>query len=125
MQIALPNGLFAHGRVLRDACVAFYRARSREPGRPPIGSRDYEFVVGVYDDALKRWPVVGTDPSLDPEDEWPPPQVIRDPMTQSVEIYHHGNVRAATEREVVGLEQAAVWEHDEIVERLVGPTPRN
>jgi len=36
--------------VLRDASVAFYKGRSDDPARPPIGDREFEFVVGVYDD---------------------------------------------------------------------------
>lgn len=50
IQVALSTGRYAYGRVLRDASVAFYSETTAEPGLPPIGSRDYQFVVGVYDD---------------------------------------------------------------------------
>lgn len=64
VQIALPDGRFAYGRVLRDGAVAFYRRTSERPGEPPIGDRDYQFVVGVYNDTLRsdELPVVGVDP---------------------------------------------------------------
>ena len=45
-----PDGTYANGRVLRDASVAFYKGRSDDPARPPIGDREFEFVVGAYDD---------------------------------------------------------------------------
>ena len=73
-ELALGDGSFAYGRIYRDAAVAFYRARSPAPGQPPIGSRDFEFTVGVYnrDIASMRW--VGRDPFAPGEDDWPRPQ---------------------------------------------------
>jgi hypothetical protein len=123
VQIALPNGSYAYGRVLRDAGVAFYRATTKEPGQPPIGSRDYQFVVGVYDDVLtsKKCPVVGHDPSRDAEDEWPPPQSVEDPISGQFQVYHKGVMRPATTDECDGLEPAAVWDYDHLIERLSSP----
>jgi hypothetical protein len=117
VQFTMPNGRYAYGRVLRDAGVAFYRETSAEPGQPPIGSRDYQFVVGVYHDVLRseRVPVVGRDPSHGPEDDWPPPQRIG-----ATRIYHHGHVRAATAEECEGLERAAVWDYHHLIDRLAG-----
>lgn len=71
IQIKLPSDCYAYGRVLRDASVAFYSETTTEPGLPPVGSRTYQFVVGVYEDVLKspEVPVVGHDPSQDPDDE--------------------------------------------------------
>jgi hypothetical protein len=65
VQVVLPDGTHAYGRVLREAAVAFYRARTVDPHSPPIGSRDYQFTVGVYADVVgsKRMPIVGHDPS--------------------------------------------------------------
>ena len=65
VRVVLPDGTHAYGRVLREAAVAFYRARTVDPHSPPIGSRDYQFTVGVYADVVgsKRMPIVGHDPS--------------------------------------------------------------
>jgi hypothetical protein len=52
IQLTLPSGRYAYGRVLRDASVAFYSETTPEPGAPPVGSRSYQFVVGVYEDVL-------------------------------------------------------------------------
>lgn len=81
VQFSLRGGHYAYGRVLLDASVAFYRGTSSEPCRPPIGSRDYQFVVGVHDDVLKskQCPIVGKDPSRTSEEDWPPLYRMTDP----------------------------------------------
>ena len=97
VQFSLPDGRYAYGRVLRDASVAFYRVTTREPGKPPIGSCDYQFVVGVYADVLrsKEVPIVGRDPSTDVDDEWPPPYSVHHPLTGRTDRYERGSVRGA------------------------------
>jgi len=121
IQVAIPGG-FAYGRVLRDASVAFYRQFSLVAGQPPLGSRDYLFVVGVYADVLTSGhvPVVGHDPSQGPEDDWPPRASTTDPISGRVKIYDHGVIREANPGEAVGLEPAAVWDLRHIEERLIG-----
>jgi hypothetical protein len=61
IQVTLPTGRYAYGRVLQDASVAFYSGATAEPGLPPIDSRDYQVVVGVYDDvpSSEGAPVIG------------------------------------------------------------------
>lgn len=78
IQLTLPSGCYAYDRVLRAASVAFYSETTTEPDLPPIGSRDYQFVVGVYADVLNSEgvSVVGHDPSQAPEDDWPLPIVF-------------------------------------------------
>jgi len=122
VQVELPTGRYAYGRVLRDASVAFYEATSDDPGQPPIGSRTYRFVVGVYEDVLKSasCPIVGHDPSRDTEDDWPPPNSVRDPLTGAMRIYHHGVMRPAGAVECEGLEPAAVWDLHHLVDRIMG-----
>jgi hypothetical protein len=122
IQLTLPSGRYAYGRVLRDASVAFYTETTAEPGVPPIGSCNYQFVVGVYDDVLTSGSVsvVGRDPSQEPEDDWPPPSAIHDPISGAMRIYHHGQMRAATPEEAEGLEPAAVWDLHHLIDRLTG-----
>jgi hypothetical protein len=122
VQFSLPDGRYAYGRVLRDASVAFYRVTTREPGKPPIGSRDYQFVVGVYADVLrsKEVPIVGRDPSTDVDDEWPPPYSVHHPLTGRTDRYERGSMRGATEDETRGLEPAAAWDLNHLVDRLMG-----
>ena len=61
IQLPLPDGRFAYGRVYRDAAVCFYRYATRLPSEPPIGLRNFAFCVGVYDDVVASWEVVGVD----------------------------------------------------------------
>jgi hypothetical protein len=120
VEIALPDGTFAYGRVLKDASVAFYRERSTARRQPPIGSRDFEFIVGVYDADLRRWPVVGHDPSATDDEDWPPPKQIEDVISGTHQIYDHGEIRLAIGDEWQGLERAAVWNERHVVDRLLG-----
>ena len=122
IQIKLPSDCYAYGRVLRDASVAFYSETTTEPGLPPIGSRSYEFVVGVYEDVLKsdEVPVVGYDPSQGPDDEWPPPYCVRDPISGGTKIYYRGAMTPASAQECEHLEPAAVWDLPHLVDRLMG-----
>ena len=122
IQFTLPSGCYAYGRVLRDASVAFYNETTTQPGLPPVGSRDYQFVVGVYADVLKSEdvPVIGHDPSQGPDDDWPPPYSVRDPISGAMKIYHHGLMRNATAEESAELEPVAVWDYHHIVDRLMG-----
>ena len=124
VQFSLPDGRYAYARVLGDAAAAFYAETSDGPGQPPIGSREYQFVVGIYDDVLRSddVPVVGHDPSLDPDDEWPPPMSVTDPITRSVRVYERGIIRPARYEELSGLEPAAVWDLHHVIERLMPPS---
>jgi hypothetical protein len=89
------------------------------PGCPPVGDRDFEFVVGVYEDVVRSHAVVGYDAVSAEEDDWPPPRRIIDPIDGSFTIYHRGEMRPATEAECRGLETAAVWDEHHLMERLV------
>lgn len=122
VQIALPTGRFAYGRVLRDAGLAVYAATSDGPGEPPVGSRDYAFVVGVYSDipGSPACPVVAHDASADPDDDWPPPSCVTDPITGEMRLYHRGELRPSDATECAGLEPAAVWDLHHIVDRIMG-----
>lgn len=121
-QISLPDGRYAYGRVYRDASVGVYRTVSDEPLLPPIGSRDFLFHVGMYEDVLTRGmcPIVGHDQFGDGEDAWPPPYCIIDVITGEHSLYHKGEIKPASKAECDGLEKAAVWELSEIISRIVG-----
>lgn len=121
VEIPLPNGRYAYARCYRDAVIGVYRETSDEPGRPPSAEQGFRFFVGVYDEAIgpggRR--VVGEDRFATPEDAWPPPMCIRDPITGELSLYHKGAMRAATAGECDGLEQAAVWEAGALVSRIM------
>lgn len=117
VRLDLPNGGSAFGRVLRDASIAIYR-RDPNSSSPPIGSRDYEFVVGIYAADLGRLPVVGYDPPAD-GDDWPPPAVVQPMLASDIwQIYERGVLRPASAEQAAGLEQAAVWSTSQITDHL-------
>jgi hypothetical protein len=121
IQIALPNGKFAYGRLYRDASIGIYQEVSDVPAKPPIGSRDFRFNVGVYKDVLtsEKCAVVGEDPFVEGEDPWPPAHCIVDPISGECSIYHHGEIKPALPEECQGLETAAVWELEHIIDRIL------
>jgi len=124
IQIDLGNGRFAYGRLFRDASIGIYRDTSASPRNAPIGSRDYRFIVGISDRALRdaAVEVVGSDAFVD-EDDWPPPLSVTDPITRTIRIYHRGVIRDAHEDEIPtlgDLEPAAVWDLQQIVDRIQG-----
>lgn len=122
IQIKLPGPRYAYGRVLRDAAVAFYVTTSVEPSQPPIGQRDFAFTVGMYDDSVQQCLVVGHDASSNPDEDWPPPSRVTDPITGAVRVYDE--IRDARDDEADRVvEPAAVWSVDHVVERFVGMLP--
>lgn len=120
-QIDLPDGRYAYGRVYRDASVGIYRQVSDEPFLPPISSYDYLFNVGMYEGVLTNGvcPIVGQYPFANNEEAWPPPKCIIDPISGEYSIYHKGQIRQASKVECDGLEEAAVWEIEHIVSRIM------
>ena len=88
VEIPLSSGGVAYGRVLKDAGIAIYKETAKS--KPPIGSRDYQFVVGVYNDELKKLSIVDHDPSNSPNEDWPPPRYITDVINGSKRIYYQG-----------------------------------
>ena len=119
LEVSLPDGRFAYGRLYRDAAVCFYGEVSTVPGHPPLGNRDFIFCVGIYDDAVNDWPIVGMDSFLADEDSWPPPSGIIDPISGNRRVYHRGQIRDAEPSDGAELEPAAVWDKHHIIDRLL------
>ncbi len=121
VQIALLNGRFAYGRLYDDAAIGIYRKTTAEPGQPPIGSRDFQFHVGIYDDVITsgQTPVVGQDPFTSDESYWPPPPYILDELSGEFSLYHKGIIASSTEQECEGLEETGVWDLHHIIDRIM------
>jgi hypothetical protein len=122
-EIRLPDDRFAYGKVFRDASIGVYEKIFSSPAEPPINS-SFAFIVGLYDDILKSgmWPIVSHEPFGSVEAEWPPPACIKDVISGGYSIYHKGEIRASTAEECVGLEKAAVWDADHVIDRIMGGT---
>ena len=120
-QITLPDGRFAYGRLYDDASVGIYSTITDEPLHPPIGSRSYLFIVGLYSDILEKghWQIIAHDPFAPDESSWPPPYFVRDIISGDYQIYHRGEMRPAKPEEVGGLEETAVYDNEHIVQRIM------
>ncbi|MFF2874981.1 Imm26 family immunity protein [Gottfriedia sp. NPDC057991] len=119
--IPLPNGNYAFGRTFRDASIGIYNhIGMRIEDLPRV--EDYQFIVGVYNDVLTsgEWPIVDYRPFETIEEEWPPPNCIVDSISGEFSIYHKSEIRKAFKEECEGLEIAAVWESEHIIDRIMG-----
>jgi hypothetical protein len=120
-ELALGDGRFAYGRVLKDASIAVYRSTTDFPAAPPIGERKFLFTVGVYDDfpGTSSAPVVGHDAFSSDDEAWPPPYKVVDPISGQLRNYHHGEIQEADDPVAASeLEKAAVWDLRHLVERI-------
>lgn len=110
-----------YGRVLEDPLFAFYDIRSHETptikeilGRPIL----FRIWVSRYALAEDRWEVVGH-ASLERALRDEPRFAKVDPITGETTIYWGNNHEIpATRTECKGLERAAVWEPEQVEERL-------
>ena len=99
--IPLDGGRYAFGRVLKDASIGVYRYLAKSPDDLPPPHPDYLFVVEAYRHLLTsgEWPVVARRPLQSGEDAWPPPYVVRDPISGKCSIYHKGEMHPASPAE--------------------------
>jgi hypothetical protein len=119
--IPLPNGMYAFGRVMRDAGIAIYKYIGSSVEDIPK-TEEYQFIVGVYKDVLQggAWTVVGNRPFNNEEESWPPKEYILDQINGSYRIYHKGEMIPSTQEECEGLEEATVWDAHHIIDRIMG-----
>ena len=119
-EVPLPNGRFAYGKVFRDASVGIYETVFDAPTRPPIKSA-FLFVVGLYEYILVDgvWLIIGHESFESTDAEWPPPCFIKDAISGEYSRYHKGVIIQSSETECRGLEQAAVWDTDGIIRRII------
>lgn len=112
-----------YGRLLEFPWAAFYDFRSQQPmkGLSEITSHSVAFMVAAHKDLVAdgQWETIGVAP-LEPSLRPPKAQAmidVLDPEHCQI-IDDEGNIREATREECEGLEPAAVWEPEHIVDRL-------
>lgn len=126
--IPLPNGQFAFGRAFRDAGFGVYRKMGTSiTDLPNMKDEDYQFVVSVYRDLLRDnvWKFIENRPFKSEEMEWPPQRCIKDSISGEYSIYYKGEIYPAKKEECEGLEVAAVWDRNHIIDRIMGDTKWN
>ena len=121
VKIPLDSSYHSYARILSQASFAFYDFRTKEDvsDLTEIISSPILFIVAVFNDAVTRgrWVKVGKLP-LEPYFQKLPRKFIWDTIGLRFQIYDNGNIREATREECQGLERAAVWEPEEVEERL-------
>lgn len=122
VSIPLGGGRFAFGWLLTFPLIAFFDwAEERE--RPPIESlvgRPIAFRIWVMGRAVKQgmWSVIGHEsPSASLLE--PPTFVKSDSISGALSLTRKGSEEtSATRAECLGLERAAVWDPEHVVDRL-------
>lgn len=119
--IPLPNGKYVFGRIFKDAGIGIYKYIG-ESIDDISKEEEYQFIVGVYQYVLKSgdWTFVVNRPFKSDDDAYPPPSCIIDSISGEYSIYHKGEIRSATKSECEGLEIAAVWADNHIIDRIMG-----
>jgi hypothetical protein len=121
VQIDLDNGQMSFARVLRDPLIAFYDLIATEvPSIEQIVASPITFKLWVMRHALTAgiWPRIGH-VELSPELREPTVFFKQDPLSGRLSIYLGDGVEVpATIEEASGLECAAVWDPEHIVDRL-------
>jgi hypothetical protein len=119
--IPLPIGKFAFGRIFKDAGIGIYKHIGESDKDLPL-VEEYQFIVGIYEYVLKsgNWTFIENRPFNNEDEAYPPPSCIIDSISGKYSIYHKGEIRSATKSECEGLEIAAVWADNHIIDRIMG-----
>ena len=123
IKIPLKNGGFAFACLLKKPLVAFFDLRVASETIPPldfIAAKQIAFKVWVMQDAITSgdWPLIGK-VFIKPELESYPIFYKSDPISGKLSLYlGAGLEKPATFEECLGLECAAAWSANHIIERL-------
>jgi hypothetical protein len=118
-QVQLPNGRYAYGRLCERHHFYIYSEHTDLAGRPPIGSRKFQFYGFGLDRQIAEGvcPIVGKDPfgpgesSAVPRYYWgfPPLLTMLDGDRQ----------RKVTVKECIGVERMTAYDLDGLIERIL------
>lgn len=116
--LALPNGKYAFGRVLRSSNLEFYNYFGNDISDLPV---DYNvlFTVCAHVSVFSSMRLVGKRAFLSEDETWPPPKYIYDVIGKTYDLYVRGKIIQSTYEECKGLERASVWELHHIVDRIM------
>ncbi len=67
-----------------------------------------------------KWEIVDSRPFSNEKDAFPPPKYIKDAISGKYSIYYMGEIRKSNQSECEGLEVAAVWNENHIIDRIIG-----
>jgi len=121
VKIPLDDGEWGFGRVLGSPLVAFYDFKSNDiPLLEEIASKPIAFKIWVMKYAITQgdFQVLGNIP-LSPDLLERPPFFIQDVLNGKLSItYENGEQHTVSRQDVEGMECAAVWEPEHVIDRL-------
>ena len=119
--IALGDGTYAFGRVLKEPLMAFYDLRADQiPPVNEIMQAKILFRIWVMNSAVTKgnWPIVGHAPLVE-ADQVLPTFFRRDAISGKFSLYRSGEAEVpATKEDCRGLERASVWSACHVEDRL-------
>ena len=122
LRIPLADGSFGYGRVLKLPHDAYYNYRTETPDSDldRIASQPILFKISARHMEERGWELIGWK-KLGEQFSQPIVQFMQDRGNfQDCTIFDTvGNVRSAEPQECVGLERAAVWEEENVEQRLL------
>ena len=119
VEIPLPNGQYAYGRVYKEYTIGIYKGfyNSYDEVKPDV---EYFRFLGLYRSDLNRLRTVEKKPFENEEEAWAPDQVVIDALTKKGSLYHHGQIFPCTYEECKDLEIVAAWHTYHVVDMLLG-----
>jgi hypothetical protein len=122
LRIPLADGSFGYGRVLEPPHDAYYDYRTAAPDSDleRIASKPILFRIAVRHEKSSAWEAIGWK-ALDERLTQPIVQFMQDfvDFRRCTIFDTAGNSRNADPQECVGLERLAVWEEENVEERLL------
>lgn len=124
VEVDLGDGHYTYARILDEASFAIYNlhSTSKVSDITAIISRPILFIVAVYDYVITQgtWLKIGSAP-LEEHLRILPMQFIQDALRP--EFFSHynpntGEITPTTKEECRGLERAAVWDANHVVDRV-------
>ncbi|KFE60896.1 hypothetical protein DB31_4809 [Hyalangium minutum] len=122
MRVPLADGSFGYGRVLKPPHDAYYGYRTETPDSDlkRIAAQPILFKISVRHLEERRWTLIGWR-EMEEQFSQPIVQFMQDIGNfRDCTIFDTaGHERSAEPQECVGLERLAVWEEENVEERLL------
>ncbi len=124
VKIPLENGFHTYARILEEASLAFYDARTKDELLPlEITRKRILFIISVSDRVITKgyWKKISKKIPLEEHLQTLPPTFIQDALNpDKFEIIEGDELfpRSATREECLGLERTSVWDYNHVEKRL-------
>jgi hypothetical protein len=119
-EVPLANGYRSYGQRVSSAFDAFYNVKSKEPlniGQIVQAKVIFTICISLGSFRRARWKKIGKGPL--PDSIFPIRTFTQDVFNKSkIEILEGPKSYRATKEDVEGLERAAAWDADSVIERL-------